>query len=927
MVQEQRGREESLGSALCAQVPRGSPGVGEGADRFCMDADGVCVVIQDALESLAVRLLAQLRKLYEESKLTDVELIAGEGVDRETFSVHRVVLACASDYFKALFDGPFAEAADTRATLQVRLPDCPAKSVKAFLDFVYSGRTVVKRAELFSTYCIAKRLQCETLAHEIMHLWKVSMHEDNVVVLLNTCFACEMSEARSVLLKWADEHFADLVESDDFPNLDPAALIEILRSDRLLVDSEEVVLDAVLRWLVARFGHESTSPAASPRPRSKELRTAPESPGRPAPLVADDETPLQVGATLLRHVRWAQLADLVNIPRRLEVRRLAPPLLRELERLVEEAAVLTGQLRARAESAAGSVGAFRASFGGAASSATPAAGRGARRLGGKGKGKKSVRAPFPQSASSVPVAAVPKEQSEQAGWLRQRAYCEEGGRFAGIWDPGTTEPLLFLTKDHAVAPLLCLVDVPDAFPSSPSGGASPSRGGNLGNAALREASPSSGSPTTSRRRSVGGGGGGGGRCLVQAFRDLHVLSLETWAMVTTLVPPPYVPDVVCSAIVAVGSRLLVAAFNSELCVWRSGGSWDLVGVVALRERISSLAFAPQLTTLPLLSGCAAGDLGSMSGLLVGSMAGYLDLFLLEPEEGPSLDGAASPTAGGAGNRRDGSRSSSASPQRRGFSWSGNGGAAAVSGDLELPLPPQMWPRPWGDNGITVGNDKVETMLLFGPFLLTAAEQLTVWRIEASPGGANGQRPRRRRGSPLAAAQQPPSTPASRADGHEVGLLLSQHIASNGMVSSLERVGERTVAAGTERGVVMIIVGPGKGTGSPEGSPPFALAFELQVFPSEITALFCQSPNELIVAGNDWNPEEGTYNVCDTIKVFSLENDETRSGRGQVRSALRLRGEYRDQNVDGFRSLAVAGRKLVAVVAHNEDRFSVKVYDS
>lgn len=184
-----------------------------------------------------------LYQFYESGQLCDVEVKVGE----KSFRCHRVVLACVSQFFRAMFNSPMTESKQKVVTIQDSNVD--ANSLELLIKYAYLAKLTLTVENVQPLLYAASILQVEPVAEACCKFMKRHLHPSNCIAVKN--FAEQ--HGRSVLMKLVDEficeNFVDVVDSDEFVHLSPGTLESLLRQTELNVDNEAQVYEAVIKWV------------------------------------------------------------------------------------------------------------------------------------------------------------------------------------------------------------------------------------------------------------------------------------------------------------------------------------------------------------------------------------------------------------------------------------------------------------------------------------------------------------------------------------------------------------------------------------------------------------------------------------------------------------------------------------------------------
>ncbi|XP_053318095.1 kelch-like protein 23 [Spea bombifrons] len=164
------------------------------------------------------------------------------------FHVDRSVLAAHSRYFEVLFNGGFKESTQHQIHLEGVDKDC----FQILLDFINKGTlaintwnvTAILETADYLDLQQAKGLCVGFLAHEL----RVS----NCLGMMSYALQYTCPELFDSALNVALTHLSDLIyyHEDEFNQLDKETLVRLLQTDDLFVCNEDVVFEAVMKWVM-----------------------------------------------------------------------------------------------------------------------------------------------------------------------------------------------------------------------------------------------------------------------------------------------------------------------------------------------------------------------------------------------------------------------------------------------------------------------------------------------------------------------------------------------------------------------------------------------------------------------------------------------------------------------------------------------------
>ncbi|XP_030168653.1 kelch-like protein 2 isoform X4 [Lynx canadensis] len=182
-----------------------------------------------------------MNELRSQNLLCDVTIVAE---DME-ISAHRVVLAACSPYFHAMFTGEMSESRAKR----VRIKEVDGWTLRMLIDYVYTAEIQVTEENVQVLLPAAGLLQLQDVKKTCCEFLESQLHPVNCLGI--RAFA-DMHACTDLLNKantYAEQHFADVVLSEEFLNLGIEQVCSLISSDKLTISSEEKVFEAVIAWV------------------------------------------------------------------------------------------------------------------------------------------------------------------------------------------------------------------------------------------------------------------------------------------------------------------------------------------------------------------------------------------------------------------------------------------------------------------------------------------------------------------------------------------------------------------------------------------------------------------------------------------------------------------------------------------------------
>ncbi|XP_062384016.1 kelch-like protein 6 [Sardina pilchardus] len=244
------GEKSPSGSPLQAEGASG-PGVGVGMleNSTQEDQDNGRLSFDDA--GLPVQLQSGLETLRSESSLTDVTLRV-QGVD---FPCHRVVLAAASQYFKAMFCSDLREKHEDKISIK----GLDAETMEILVNYTYTSKALITQHNVQKILEAASLFQFTRMVEACASFLAEALHPDNCVGILHLADAHSLTSLKARVQSYILQRFTLVVAHEEFLELPEDVLVSLLQRDDLAVSEEEHVFEVTMRWVRAREADRAPS--------------------------------------------------------------------------------------------------------------------------------------------------------------------------------------------------------------------------------------------------------------------------------------------------------------------------------------------------------------------------------------------------------------------------------------------------------------------------------------------------------------------------------------------------------------------------------------------------------------------------------------------------------------------------------------------
>ena len=217
----------------------------------------VCFVVASALKNVKRFVdkayqndfMKAVHRLRQNNEYTDVTLQSGDVHIR----CHRVVLAVASEYFKAIF-----RCGEESASHTVQLTMDP-DTLTSIIDYIYTGEIelTVDNVESFVVACDVLQLDGLKAGCEDFMTSQVELANCITLYRFSTLYQLCKVQRKAKGLMMAE--FETVAFNDQFKEMCCSELVELIKDDDLNVDDEDTVVECVLDWVTHDLGKRMSS--------------------------------------------------------------------------------------------------------------------------------------------------------------------------------------------------------------------------------------------------------------------------------------------------------------------------------------------------------------------------------------------------------------------------------------------------------------------------------------------------------------------------------------------------------------------------------------------------------------------------------------------------------------------------------------------
>ncbi|XP_078370448.1 kelch-like protein 11 [Oculina patagonica] len=196
-------------------------------------------------QQFCVEMMKRLDIQRRNEQFCDVILEVGSGDDQARLKAHRIVLCAASPFFYNALNSDMKEKKEG----VIRLEETSKAVMEEVLEYLYTGHVDINEHNEFDLLAVADYFlipSLKSLCSKVI-LQTLSLYNCIAAYYFAVKYRCEelQKKARAFILAY----FVAVAETEDFLNLSIAQMQEWISSNEIIVQGEEEVFEAIMKWI------------------------------------------------------------------------------------------------------------------------------------------------------------------------------------------------------------------------------------------------------------------------------------------------------------------------------------------------------------------------------------------------------------------------------------------------------------------------------------------------------------------------------------------------------------------------------------------------------------------------------------------------------------------------------------------------------
>ena len=200
-------------------------------------------------EAAGRKLIPSLKTLYDRQSEVDLTLLTQ---DKEVILCHSIVAAANSSYIQQCLENNIKcdiPLTDNNSTFCVQIADVNKNVLSRIVEFFYTGDIEITIADVTDLLLAATVLQIDCLLEKSYDIVHKSLCVENYESFLQFSRIHDIVKLQEICHTFICDDFLNFLTTNEVSKLDVELLISIIQEDGCRAESEDMILDAVVKWL------------------------------------------------------------------------------------------------------------------------------------------------------------------------------------------------------------------------------------------------------------------------------------------------------------------------------------------------------------------------------------------------------------------------------------------------------------------------------------------------------------------------------------------------------------------------------------------------------------------------------------------------------------------------------------------------------
>ena len=199
-------------------------------------------------EAVDRKLIPSLKTLYDRQSEVDLTLLTQ---DKEVILCHSIVAVANSPYIQQClknnvnYDIPLP---DNNLALCLQIADVNRTILSTIVEYFYTGDIDITIADVTDLLIAATVLQIDCLIEKLYDIVRKSLCIDNYESFLQFSQNHDIVKLQKICHAFMCDDFPNFLATNEVSKLDVELLISILKEDGCRAESEDMILEAIVKW-------------------------------------------------------------------------------------------------------------------------------------------------------------------------------------------------------------------------------------------------------------------------------------------------------------------------------------------------------------------------------------------------------------------------------------------------------------------------------------------------------------------------------------------------------------------------------------------------------------------------------------------------------------------------------------------------------